>query len=64
MLPPPLPGEPRPDLSEGVELLDMGELKEDPSEGASMGDILVVEVGDGLEAVENFLVDVDIVGEG
>ena len=42
----------------------MGELKEDPSEGASMGDILVVEVGDGLEAVENFLVDVDIVGDG
>ena len=29
-----------------------------------MGDILMVEVGDGLDAVENFLVDVDIVGEG
>ena len=42
----------------------MGEVKEDPSEGASMGDILSVEDGDVLDVAENFLVDVDIVGEG
>jgi hypothetical protein len=41
----------------------MGEVKEDPHEGARIGDILTVEVGDVLEVVENFLVDVDIFGD-
>ena len=56
-------GELRSDLGEGVEQLDMGELKEEPPEGAKIGDILTVEVGDGLEVVEHFLVDVDIFGD-
>ena len=46
-----------------MEQLDIGEVKEDPHEGASIGDILTVEVGDGLEVVENFLVEVDILGD-
>ena len=46
-----------------MEQLDTGELKEEPPEGAKIGDIFTVDVGEGLEVLENFLVDVDIFGE-
>lgn len=55
----PLLGEICPDLSEGEELLDIGEFKEEPTEEDRTGYILTVDDGFGLVLFENFLVDVD-----
>ena len=54
-----------PDLHLGDEdKLDAGELKEEPPEGANMGDILIIEEGEGFEAREHLFVEVEIlVGE-
>lgn len=59
----PLLGEICPDLSEGEELLDIGEFKEEPPEEGRTGYILTVDDGFGLVLFENFLVDLGIVGE-
>ena len=40
-------------------MVDARELNDEPSEGESMGDILVMEVGDVLDAIEYLLEDVE-----
>lgn len=41
-------------------MVDARELYEEPSEGESIGDILVMEVGDVLDAMEYLLEDVEL----